>query len=240
MQPDVSIILPFRNAQDYAARVVRGVHDAFYDGNYSFEIVAVQNGSRDGTAEILADLRNRHREVRIVSIERHVGYGDGILQGLSMASGKALGWMRGDSGLAPEALPRLLRQMNRTCSDMGYGCSVGSENTLNGLLEKFFGLRTEDVKGQPKLLTRRVYHSLRLRSQCRFIETEVLLKARRMGAAICRIEIDVAPEAFGLAHSTELLLNLCRARVQRHDPWGLNATPENILSPVALRRSAAR
>lgn len=240
MQPDVSIILPFHNAQEYAATAIEGVHKALSGGDYSFEIVAVQNGSRDRTGEILADLRNKHREVRIVSVDRYTGYGDGILQGLSIASGKALGWMRADSRIPAEAVPRLLRQMNRTCSDMGYGYAPEGAVGLNRLVEKLFGLRTGDVHGQPKLLTRRVYNSMRLRSQGSFIDAEVLLKARRMGAAICQIEVDGPPQKFGLAQSAELAVNLCRARVQRNDPWGLNATPQNILSPVALRRSAAR
>ena len=240
MQPDVSIILSFHNAQEYVSTAVEGVHRAFSGADYSFEIIAVQNGSRDCTADLLAGLRDRHRGLRLVSLNPGTGYGAGILQGLAVASGKALGWIRGDSGVPPEAIPRLLKLMNLTCADMGYGYGHLGGGGIDRLIEKLSGFTLADLLGQPKLLTRRAYQSMKLRSQDNFLDAETLLKARRMGAAICRIEVDAPTPAFGLKQSLDLALKLCRSRLLNKDPWGLNATPENILSPATLRRSAAR
>jgi dolichol-phosphate mannosyltransferase len=240
VQPDISIVLDFYNAEDRVESVIQGVRQAFEGGDYSYQIVAVQNGSQDRTGEILDSLSARWRELRVVTMPKHKGFGAGILDGLAVASGKALGWMRGDGQVPPEAASRLLRQMNRTCSDVGYVCPRGGGGALNLLVKTLFGFETDDMNGQPKLLTRRVYNSMRLRSRGYFLDAEALLKAHRMGATICRIDVDVPAQTLGPAHVVEFAFKLCRARLQKNDPWGLNATPRNVLSPMAFRRSAAR
>lgn len=254
MQPDVSIVLPFYNEEECVAAVIEKVHTAFLGGDYSFEILAVQNGSRDRTGEILETLRSRYRELRVVTVDVNRGFGYGVLQGLAAASGMAVGWMPGDGQIPPEAVPRLLRTMNRTRSDMGQACRtlrddapnrVFISRAFNRLVHALFGLQTDDVNGEPKLLTRRAYNSMKLRSHDGFIDAEALLKAHRMGVEICRIEVQSLPRIGGkskvrLSMCVAFFFNLLRARFQNGDPWGLNATPRDILSPVALRRSATR
>ena len=60
------------------------------------EVVLVDNGSTDGTAEVLRDLLPKYPGCRSIRVEENRGYGFGVLQGLRSAKGDILGWTHAD------------------------------------------------------------------------------------------------------------------------------------------------
>src|SRR3989344_4252239 len=65
-----------------------------------FELICVNNGSSDNTELILADLQKRHKEIKILKINKNQGYGWGIITGLNAASGSYIGYTDGDGQVA--------------------------------------------------------------------------------------------------------------------------------------------
>ena len=65
------------------------------------EVVLVDNGSRDDTPNVLAELLPRHPGCRGLRVETNRGYGFGILTGLRAARGDVLGWTHADMQTDP-------------------------------------------------------------------------------------------------------------------------------------------
>ncbi|MDX1744496.1 MAG: glycosyltransferase, partial [Halobacteriales archaeon] len=80
--PDLSLVMPCYNEEMVATRTIDRLIAAFGEAGHTLEVVAVDNGSDDGTLGALHDCADRHREVSVVRVARNRGYGYGVLTGL--------------------------------------------------------------------------------------------------------------------------------------------------------------
>ena len=236
----VSVILPFYDEEDCAQRVIEELHGELVLIGEPFEIVAVQNGSSDKTGEILAGMQRTMPALQVVTVPVNQGFGYGIRKGLETARGTYVGWMPGDGQVPPSAIAPLLKKMKADGSAMGQGCRAIRHDSNNRLFisrcfnlwtRLMFGLQTKDINGEPKIMSMSLYKMMELRSPDSFIDAEVLLKAKRLGAGLTCVDI-VSRErvgGFSKVHSStvvEFILNLLKARFSTDDPWGINEMPK--------------
>lgn len=73
------------------------------------EVILVDNGSTDGSAQVLAGLLPDYAFARIVTVEVNQGYGYGILQGLKECRGEYIGWTHADMQTDPGDIVKALR-----------------------------------------------------------------------------------------------------------------------------------
>ena len=66
------------------------------------EVVLVDNGSTDRTAEVLQNLLPKYPGCRSIRVEKNQGYGFGILSGLKAAKGEIIGWTHADMQTDPQ------------------------------------------------------------------------------------------------------------------------------------------
>ena len=66
------------------------------------EVVLVDNGSTDNTAEVLQNLLPKYPGCRSIRVEKNQGYGFGIVSGLKAAKGEILGWTHADMQTDPQ------------------------------------------------------------------------------------------------------------------------------------------
>ncbi|MEK7872319.1 MAG: glycosyltransferase family 2 protein [Chloroflexota bacterium] len=237
--PLVSIILPFYNEEACVEQVLIDLRATLQKAGLRFEIIAVQNGSWDRTAEILTQLSSLYSEVRVVDIPVNKGFGFGVLQGAAASKGDVVGWMPGDGQVPAISVPQVLSEMARTASDIGKTCRINrndgwirslASRVMNTFARVMLGVSTRDVDGTPKLFRREVLQALRLRSNDSFVDMEALVKARRLGLKVCEVDVPSQPRVGGrskvrvLETSVEFIGNVLRARFARSDPWGLRET----------------
>jgi dolichol-phosphate mannosyltransferase len=110
--PRISVVVPVYNEEenlpvlyDRLVAVLRPLG--------SYEIVFVDDGSRDGSAGIVGDLERRDAGVRLVSFSRNFGHQAALSAGLDHARGRAVVLMDADLQDPPELLPRLVEQWER-------------------------------------------------------------------------------------------------------------------------------
>jgi len=97
----LSIIFPCYNEEKNIPLIVESLSDL--SSRNDIEIILVNNGSIDGSAEILEEL-SQDNKFRVITVEENQGYGFGILQGLKAAKGEFLGWMHADMQTDPKDL----------------------------------------------------------------------------------------------------------------------------------------
>ncbi|MFE3447807.1 glycosyltransferase family 2 protein [Nonomuraea sp. NPDC059194] len=119
---DVSVIIPVRDCRDY---LDRSLTSALVQ-RVKKEIVVVDDGSTDGSAELLELYSHYHRGVvRVIRKEHALGAGGPRNTGLDHARGRYVFFCDADDYLGPEALERMVATADRNGSDIVLGKIVG-------------------------------------------------------------------------------------------------------------------
>src|SRR5262249_46637556 len=105
--PDISLVMPCYNEQESLPYSVPRLLRAFERAGYRLQLVAVNNGSRDRTGELLGEFAAAHPEVKPVTVETNIGFGNGILSGLAHATAGWVGTVAADGQVDAEDLVRL-------------------------------------------------------------------------------------------------------------------------------------
>jgi glycosyltransferase involved in cell wall biosynthesis len=106
--PLVSIVVPVLDEEDCVGELVRQVRDALAGADLRFELIFVDDGSRDGTPEKIAALHRADPSVKCIRFTRRFGHQAALAAGLRHARGDAVVTMDGDLQHPPAVLPTLV------------------------------------------------------------------------------------------------------------------------------------
>jgi polyisoprenyl-phosphate glycosyltransferase len=106
----ISAVLPVYDEAGGLQELFRRVQDTVAATGARQEIIFVDDGSSDGSAELLDNLAADHRQVRVIHLSRNFGHQAAVQAGLAHARGDVVLLMDSDMQDAPEALPRFLLQ----------------------------------------------------------------------------------------------------------------------------------
>jgi dolichol-phosphate mannosyltransferase len=129
----LSVVAPCFNEEATISEFYRRVAAAV--GGLPHEIVLVDDGSSDGTAQILAGLADEDPCVRVITLSRNFGHQAAITAGLDHASGDAVVMMDADLQDPPELIPEMVERWRE-----GYGVISGVREAREG--ETLFKLAT--------------------------------------------------------------------------------------------------
>ena len=109
--PDLSLIVPLYNEEESVGPLYRAIVDALDPMGKSYEILFVEDGSRDGTFRKAADLAEKDKRLRVVKFRRNYGQTAAMAAGIEHARGKVLITMDGDLQNDPADIPKFLEKM---------------------------------------------------------------------------------------------------------------------------------
>lgn len=118
--PRLSIIVPFYNEEENIRRMYEAITAAVEPLEISFEMVFVDDGSRDATAEIGAQIAREDPRVRFVKFRRNYGQTPAMAAGIEHARGEVLVTMDGDLQNDPRDVGMMLAKIEE-----GYDIVVG-------------------------------------------------------------------------------------------------------------------
>ena len=119
-QPELSVIVPFYNEQDSIRRMHAAIVDAVEPLGVPFEMVFVNDGSRDRTLEIATDIARADDRVMVVNFRRNYGQTPAMAAGIEQANGRVLVTMDGDLQNDPRDIEHFLAKIGE-----GYDIVVG-------------------------------------------------------------------------------------------------------------------
>src|SRR5258705_3631911 len=99
--PKLSLVIPLYDEEAGARAVAVGLYRALDAAAIDYELVLVDNGSRDRTGAIVDELSIENPRVRKVRVEVNRGFGYGILQGLAATRGAWVGYLGRGRQIAP-------------------------------------------------------------------------------------------------------------------------------------------
>ncbi len=120
MGPKLSIIVPFYNEEESIGPLYRAIVDAVDPLAITYEMVFVDDGSRDRTVELATELARTDSRVRLVKFRRNYGQTPAMAAGIEHARGEVLVTMDGDLQNYPRDIGLFLEKMAE-----GYDIVVG-------------------------------------------------------------------------------------------------------------------
>jgi glycosyltransferase involved in cell wall biosynthesis len=106
--PRVSIVIPVLNEERTLEPLYDGIVEAVDGAGLAAEVIFVDDGSTDGTFDILSRLHDRDDRVRVVSFKRNFGQHPAMHAGIARAHGEIVVTMDGDLQNQPSDLPKLV------------------------------------------------------------------------------------------------------------------------------------
>jgi glycosyltransferase involved in cell wall biosynthesis len=104
----VSVVVPVFNSQATLSELVHRVSSVLQPGGAPYEIVLVNDGSRDGSWRVIQGLASEDAAVRGISLARNYGQHNTLLCGIRTARNKLIVTMDDDLQHPPEGIPRLM------------------------------------------------------------------------------------------------------------------------------------
>jgi len=117
----ISIVVPIFNEQEALPQLYRRVSDVMGSVDMPFELILVTGGSTDKSLEIMLELCQKDRNVKVLEFSRNFGHQVAIAAGLDYARGEAVITMDGDLQHPPEVIPELIKKW-REGYDVVYTC----------------------------------------------------------------------------------------------------------------------
>lgn len=132
--PPVSILIPCYNEGDNVRDTVGILLQQKYP---NFEIIAINDGSKDNTLEILEELAERHPQLRVINLHTNQGKAMGLRAGALLAQHEFLICIDGDALLAPEAVAWMVRhfQDNPNVGAVTGNPRIRNRSTLLGRIQ---------------------------------------------------------------------------------------------------------
>jgi glycosyltransferase involved in cell wall biosynthesis len=109
---DLSIVVPLFNEAGTLHELHRRLTAVLLLLGVDSEIVYIDDGSTDGTPEILASLGQRDSRVRVINLARNYGQTAALAAGFDAAAGEVIVAMDGDLQHAPEEIPKLIAKLD--------------------------------------------------------------------------------------------------------------------------------
>ena len=108
----VSIVIPVYNEEEVLPRLFEELWKTVSCLDRSFEVIFVNDGSRDASLALLLAFRREHGEVRVIDLAANFGQHMAIMAGFDYARGEKIITLDADLQNPPEEIPRLLKEMD--------------------------------------------------------------------------------------------------------------------------------
>lgn len=166
--PDVSILVPAKDEAENLPAFVHLARDAFLPLPYACELIVVDDGSSDGTAEVLRGLAAQHAFLRVVTHRSQRGIADALRSAGETARGRIHVFYPADLQYLPADIPTLVQPILDGQADVVTGAKQGSyekafvSGVYNRLCRWLFGVRVTDLNSV-KAYRREVMDGIALR-----------------------------------------------------------------------------
>lgn len=250
---DISIVIPILNEEENVEETYRQVKLVLSDMGRPYEMVFVDDGSRDRTLSILKGIASKDGSVRVISFRKNFGQTAAMSAGFDYSLGKIIIPMDGDLQNDPKDIPKLIAKVEE-----GYDVVSGWRKerkdtfftrrlpsmTANWLISKITGIHLHDYGCTMKAYRKEVVQNLNLYGEMhRFLPA----LASIYGVKVAEVVVQHHPRLrgkskYGLSRILKVFLDLMTVKfllsystkpIRLFGPLGLGALSLSLLSGAA-------
>jgi glycosyltransferase involved in cell wall biosynthesis len=205
MTPDLSVVFPVYNEEENVPILIAEIARALDGKGWTYEIVAVDDGSADRSLEVLRSLKSKYPTLRVITFEKNSGQTAALDAGWRAARGRFVVSLDADLQNDPADIPKMMQQLERNGADMVIGIRVNRQDTFarkvqsrigNGVRNWITRDRITDTGCSLKLAKREAIDRVRLfTGMHRFLPTLV----RMEGYKVIEMPVNHRPRRFGMS-----------------------------------------
>jgi glycosyltransferase involved in cell wall biosynthesis len=218
-RPQISVVIPLYNEEENVAPLLDELFAELGKLGRSFEVICVDDGSRDGTFAVLSRLAAQRPELRVVRFRLNFGQTAAMSAGIEKARGEVIVPMDGDLQNDPADIARLLAQLDagsdvvsgwrRDRQDKEFGRKLPSR-IANRLISAISGVSLHDYGCSLKAYRRDVLRDVKLYGEMhRFIPIYASWQGARVSELVVNHRARRAGHSkYGLSRTFKVLLDL--------------------------------
>ncbi|HIG52315.1 TPA: glycosyltransferase family 2 protein [Candidatus Pacearchaeota archaeon] len=204
--PNLSLVIPFYNESGNSSIIIDKLTKKLEIEKIDYEILVVDNGSKDNTREILEKICEKNKRVRLIVVQNNKGYGYGIRKGLEFCEGEYIGYIWADDFIGVNFVPELVNKLKSENLSLA---KISRFNRGEGLMRKIqsfaynylfstiFDINSTDINGCPKIMKNSFYNSINLKSCDWFLDAEIMLKLNRKKSKFIEIPSNFDKREYG-------------------------------------------
>jgi len=203
-KPSISIIVPALNEEKAVGPTVEAITAGLVDKFSRYEILIIDDGSTDGTADLSEALASRDSNIRVVHNPRNMGLGYNYRKGVELARNDYVVLFPGDNQFPADSISELLRHVGRADIIIPYHTNDRIRPWHRRLISRLFILTVNSLFGlSVKYYTGTVIHKRRLIRSVPISSTgfayqaEALTRLLRSGHSYLEVGIQIQEREFG-------------------------------------------
>ena len=146
---DISVVIPLYNEEESLPELHRWIRSVMEEQGYSYEIIFVDDGSTDGSWEVIRQLRNESDKVKAIKFRRNYGKSPALHCAFEKAQGEVVITMDADLQDSPDEIPELYRMVHEEGYDLvsGWKKKRYDAKITKNLPSKLFNATARSVSG---------------------------------------------------------------------------------------------
>jgi glycosyltransferase involved in cell wall biosynthesis len=202
----ISVFFPFHNEQENVRRVYESACEILKRMGLDYEIILIDDGSKDQTPQIVDAIAASDSRVKVVHHPVKSGYGAALQSGFRAATKALVFYTDGDGQFDLNELPPLLPLMKEY--DIVSCYRINRKENARRRLYAFlwtwlictlFGLKIRDMNCAFKLYKRKIFDVIKMESKGTLLNSEILARAKRRGFTMTQVGVHHYPRAAGKA-----------------------------------------
>jgi glycosyltransferase involved in cell wall biosynthesis len=238
---ELSIVIPVYNEEENVDPLIHEINAAVRPLGMRYEIVVVDDGSKDNTFTALAQLYQSEPHLRVVRLKRNFGQTAAVAAGLAYANGEVVVMMDGDGQNDPADIPALLAELDRG-NDLVSGWRHSRRDALlsrrlpswiaNRLISQMMEVRLHDYGCTLKAMRKDVAKNLKLYGEMhRFIPAI----AYERGARVAELKVNHRARSrgrskYGIGRTLRVILDLLTVKFLT----SYSTRPAHVFGPVGV------
>lgn len=144
----ISVIIPLLNEEESLPELSQWIMRVMQENNYSYEVIFVDDGSRDASWNIICDLNKQNPALKGIKFRRNYGKSAALNEGFAIAQGDVVITMDADMQDSPDEIPGLYNMIATEGLDLVSGWKKRRHDPISKTIpSKFFNWTTSQITG---------------------------------------------------------------------------------------------
>lgn len=145
---NISVVIPLYNEEESLPELAEWIHNVLSHHHYSYEIIFVDDGSKDNSWKVIEELQTKNNRIRAIKFRRNYGKSAGLNVGFDAAKGNVVFTMDADLQDSPDELPEMYRMITEEDWDLVSGWKKKRYDPISKTIPtKLFNAATRSMSG---------------------------------------------------------------------------------------------